>query len=616
MSGSPIAVSWPRDLPDYGYFGPFAQWLDDQLSIPQGLVSQTSATMLPNTASNPMHMGPFSINSFNTGPINHSLAAAGLESNHLAFGSDWLPGGYNMGYGSFTDAQQNIPGTSHSPVYHHKCAVRANSEVESVTQDTTVSCPDHGSEQQKDESTATRWHVGCCVPNSILGEYGYIPMSQAALTSLSLVTDGYCRHGFYIEGLIYLKQLRHFSWRGISWEEEFEIFRSVIQNNACHLTSLQVEVRDIVGWEDSDPHLILCYIGLISTEEVEIPKGFYLPSLRHLSLHRTPVGLWNGTDPFYFDLKKLHSLELNTCRGTPEFMRTMASRKIDLSLRTLHLSDFHDERNANLGSDLASLLTTFSGLEELCVTSDMEFLYLDPDSSVGPFTSHQMTLRRLICRSSDEPEQGMDNNVLGDSFPLLPPLQTLPALELLGIWVEPNFVRAQVGSGRDCESIKLIHFRMRGTYHTPQDVLQELIKSGYPSKLIPSSVYKRCLCVPTEPRHQGPGKVDLYPPDTICLPQLFDFAKWAFGAEGFPNLRVLAYGDFADEGQKWSRILFCRHSGVEHSEAPHDIPFRLVHPDSEHPLADIERARELLYEYQAINVLEGRLETEGDDAPT
>ncbi|XHF97083.1 hypothetical protein AWENTII_000686 [Aspergillus wentii] len=61
-----------------------------------------------------------------------------------------------MGYGSFTDAQQNIPGTSHSPVYHHKCAVRANSEVESVTQDTTVSCPDHGSEQQKDESTATR----------------------------------------------------------------------------------------------------------------------------------------------------------------------------------------------------------------------------------------------------------------------------------------------------------------------------------------------------------------------------------------------------------------------------------------------------------------------------
>ena len=43
------------------------------------------------------------------------------------------------------------------------------------------------------------------------------------------------------------------------------------------------------------------------------------------------------------------------------------------------------------------------------------------------------------------------------------------------------------------------------------------------------------------------------------LAQLFSFAQWAFGPEGFPVLEILAFGDFSYQG-RFSRhtLLLCR----------------------------------------------------------
>jgi hypothetical protein len=47
----------------------------------------------------------------------------------------------------------------------------------------------------------------------------------------------------------------------------------------------------------------------------------------------------------------------------------------------------------------------------------------------------------------------------------------------------------------------------------------------------------------------------------ISMKDLLDFAEWAFGPAGFPNLLVLAYGDFAHHGRsEWTNLLFCRNS--------------------------------------------------------
>jgi hypothetical protein len=41
------------------------------------------------------------------------------------------------------------------------------------------------------------------------------------------------------------------------------------------------------------------------------------------------------------------------------------------------------------------------------------------------------------------------------------------------------------------------------------------------------------------------------------LPEVFDFAHWAFGPDGLPELEILAYGDFSYQGRQ-PNILLCR----------------------------------------------------------
>jgi hypothetical protein len=45
---------------------------------------------------------------------------------------------------------------------------------------------------------------------------------------------------------------------------------------------------------------------------------------------------------------------------------------------------------------------------------------------------------------------------------------------------------------------------------------------------------------------------------------LLKFARWAFGPEGIPELRILAWGDFSHSG-RWaeSNVLLCRDQSIE-----------------------------------------------------
>ena len=46
------------------------------------------------------------------------------------------------------------------------------------------------------------------------------------------------------------------------------------------------------------------------------------------------------------------------------------------------------------------------------------------------------------------------------------------------------------------------------------------------------------------------------------MPELLEFADWAFGPEGLPQLEILAYGDFSYQGRQPNTLL-CRPQGLK-----------------------------------------------------
>ena len=45
----------------------------------------------------------------------------------------------------------------------------------------------------------------------------------------------------------------------------------------------------------------------------------------------------------------------------------------------------------------------------------------------------------------------------------------------------------------------------------------------------------------------------------LPLRELLEFAQWAFGSDGLPNLQIIAYGDFSHNGRYTKHTeLFCR----------------------------------------------------------
>ena len=81
-------------------------------------------------------------------------------------------------------------------------------------------------------------------------------------------------------------------------------------------------------------------------------------------------------------------------------------------------------------------------------------------------------------------------------------------------------------------------------------------RTGGHGLLIPGHPREINVRKDAEPRCLTPASEDF-----MSMDDLADFAEWAFGPTGFPNLLVLAYGDFSHQGRfRWTNLLFCRNS--------------------------------------------------------
>jgi hypothetical protein len=163
----------------------------------------------------------------------------------------------------------------------------------------------------------------------------------------------------------------------------------------------------------------------------------------------------------------------------------------------------------------------------------------------------------------------------------------------------------EIQSAESSQSLRILHFRVDGS-PTAVDVVQLLVGSGYPRELIPVSMRKGR-------QYDRPRNLETtgY---TLALSQLIEFATWAFGPVGVPNLELIAFGNFSSEPCRWSRVLLRRDPyGGQRSLSPqwvpnwsrrilgygpygvgqpdeysNPLPFKLIHPDSVYPVIGVD----------------------------
>lgn len=132
--------------------------------------------------------------------------------------------------------------------------------------------------------TGIRWHLGTCMPASILDADGYLCQNQQSLRRLSLITDGtYAHAGHRVEGVLGLTSLTSLSWRGVQHPREIEALRQCLRRNCAHLKALSIGFVSTNGAEHHSDILGLPWLDSELRPEPERTSNCF-PSLSSLSL--------------------------------------------------------------------------------------------------------------------------------------------------------------------------------------------------------------------------------------------------------------------------------------------------------------------------------------------
>ena len=173
--------------------------------------------------------------------------------------------------------------------------------------------------------------------------------------------------------------------------------------------------------------------------------------------------------------------------------------------------------------------------------------------------------------------------------------------------------RPRIDGSQSAQTLKLLHLRITGQYHSFRNLLHKLKVAGLPRECVPTSlrkpkgrrtVHERLLPIQHAFR-MSLDETKRRMKRLLNMMEFLNFVKWAFGPDGLPNLLIIAYGDFSlKERFGWTQILFCRYPrpGVCISSAQEDksgvfgpaLPFRIMHPEDEYLWDEIDGGREML----------------------
>jgi hypothetical protein len=229
------------------------------------------------------------------------------------------------------------------------------------------------------------WHVGICVPASLLGASGYLSEKQANLESLSLTTDSACSDGKTVAlELTKFHHLRAFLWRGISTRENLHSLLNVLHTNSKHLERLEL------GFAGRGAEFELLWAW----------NRFVFPSLQTLSLSHVYFIAVSPEMISALNIGVLRSVWLNHCPAVQKLLRAIIQLGQQVRFASLELTiqckGAEDLETLDL---LAAFLQSFDGLVDLYL-----LLCNGPQINKGFWRSvlhQQHTLRRLAYHETN-----------------------------------------------------------------------------------------------------------------------------------------------------------------------------------------------------------------------
>jgi hypothetical protein len=289
------------------------------------------------------------------------------------------------------------------------------------------------------------------MPEEVLGPQGYITINQSNLKSLSLTVDGSCP-GHGLDGLAHLDNLQYLSWRGVVTKRNFELFRKVVEHNAHHLVTLDVEVvrRPVVSRPSRQIDLDLIWLGLLVpserhigrvTEASSVKNELRLNSLVSLSLRNVSLAAWKSDDVLTFDPARLIKLTLDYCAKTLRFFETWDSRNHGLSLRSFR--GMIDERwGTRTTFPIESLLSKYgSRLEDFYIS------FTDNFAVNIDFQLYRPYLKRMVLSFLKKRLGVRSESSLPDQFSIQSLLQVLSGLEGVAFTRSPYTMVSQYERG-------------------------------------------------------------------------------------------------------------------------------------------------------------------------
>ena len=419
---------------------------------------------------------------------------------------------------------------------------------------------------------ARSWGLGCCVPEDILGDDGYLMREQPEIESLSLTTGaaelevwpyrGRCyHHSPTYPDLTAFKRLQHLSWTGVLLEPELESLRTVLTANREILRALEL---DFIYWgavsgacHEQDP-------GSALKDEDVLPQ-YILPlspnlmtsgfvALTSISLSAVTLSSDPEATISAFDFGQLRSLKLHRCPYTLRLLSAIARAGLPIQLEVLDVviedTKCTEDRES---SGLNAFLQSFNSLRRL-------YILLNPaitgstDHYFESILCHTKTLKRVVYHEkAAEETQGDGSSIDKDlswagtdfkegSAGVMPRFLQQSNLESLAICDSCSQIRLYLESHAARQTLKLLHIRRSG--EEIPSFFQENIgvwsTNGIPGTIRPEDHLE------LEDRDYG----------------LLEFARWAFGPQGLPKLRILAFGDFCYGGRYQETNVFLRRQGL------------------------------------------------------
>ena len=262
------------------------------------------------------------------------------------------------------------------------------------------------------KANADSWQIGCCLPFKLFSGSGYLARHQKHITSLSVRLDAGYAFVDSLDGLLKLKDLRHFSWQEADFIDSY-IFHEVIKANCHHLKTLDIGFQYRTRAAPLALELALHSAGLFSPRVDDSTPQF--KALHGISLRNVSFKLAYRKLFPTFDISNIRSLKVNNCGCVLNFLKAIRASEKPINLKSLEFdyeelspsfADYEDMKAAgSMAMEAIRFVESFQGLRHLYVRA-MDFTVQSTERTPWAILNHAHTLKRLVYHYHDKLEMG------------------------------------------------------------------------------------------------------------------------------------------------------------------------------------------------------------------